>query len=114
MGCIVTEKVWVPDHDGNQIEERRKVEAFLVHLGGHLGKERSFGRKVKGVKVLASETGPYVETLIRRYRSQRAEEEGFAAFVNRLSPQEFLAFSRKPQFVNLPPAPTIVAEPRAS
>jgi sulfite reductase (ferredoxin) len=114
MGCIVTEKTWVPDHDGNQVEERRKTEAFLVHLGGHLGKDRSFGRKVKGVKVLASETGPYVETLIRRYRSQRDADETFAAFINRLTDQEFLVFTRKPQFIGLPPAPTIIAEPRAS
>ena len=31
---------WSSDHDGNQVEERRKVEAFLVHLGGHLGEDR--------------------------------------------------------------------------
>ena len=114
MGCLVSEKTWVADHDGNQVEERRKVEAFLVHLGGHLGDQRSFGRKVRGVKLLASETGPYVETLIRRYRQKRAENETFAAFIGRLSDQEFLEFSRKPDFVGLPPAPTIVAEPRAS
>ena len=114
MGCLVNEKTWTVDHDGNQVEERRKVEAFLVHLGGHLGADRAFGRKVRGVKLLASEMGPYVETLIRRYRSKRNREETFAAFVNRLSDQEFLEFSRKPVFTGLPPAPTIMAEPRAS
>ena len=114
MGCIVTEKTWVIDHNGDQIEERRKVEAFLVHLGGHLGTDRSLGRKAKGVKVLASETGPYVETLIRRYRQGRTEGETFSNFINRLSDAELLAFSRKPVFQNLPPAPTIIAEPRAS
>ena len=114
MGCIVSERTWVPDHDGNQVEERRKVEAFLVHLGGHLGEDRAFGRKVKGVKVLASETGPYVETLIRRYRQKREPDETFASFVNRLTEPEFLEFARKPVFTGLPPAPTIVAEPRAS
>jgi len=114
MGCIVTEKTWVPDHDGNQVEERRKVEAFLVHLGGHLGAERAFGKKVRGVKVLASEVGPYVETLIRRYRKLRAPNETFASFIARLSPQELTEFGAKPSFANLPPAPAIVAEPRAS
>ncbi len=114
MGCLVTEKTWVLDHNGDQVEERRKVEAFLVHLGGHLGENRAFGRKAKGVKVLASEAGPYVETLIRRFRQQREGEETFANLVNRLSEQEFLEFARKPVYTGLPPAPTMIAEPRAS
>jgi sulfite reductase (ferredoxin) len=114
MGCVVTEKVYVMDHDNNQIEERRKVEAFLVHLGGHLGKDRAFGRKVKGVKVLASELGPYVETLVRRYRRARAVDDTFASFVEGLSDDEFKTFGKKPRFATTPPAPTILAEPRAS
>ena len=114
MGCLLTDRTWVMDHDGNQIEEKRKVEAFLVHLGGHLGADRAFGRKVRGVKVLASELGPYVETLIRRYRKLRSADETFAAFVNRLSDAELKEFGAKPVFGTAPPPPTIVAEPRAS
>ena len=114
MGCLVTERIWNTDHDGNQVEERRKVEAFLVHLGGHLGADRGFGVKARGVKVLASEVGPYVETLIRRYRKTRREGESFAGFVHRLEPAELQAFAKKPVFEGLPPAPTIVAEPRIS
>jgi sulfite reductase (ferredoxin) len=114
MGCITSDKTWVLDNDGNQVEEKRKVEAFLVHLGGHLGRDRSFGRKAKGVKVLASEAGPYIEALIRRYRQQRKPDDTFATFVNGLSDQEFRAFTSKPVFQGLPPPPEIVAEPRAS
>ncbi len=114
MGCVVTEKIYVVDHDGNQVPTKRKVEAFLVHLGGHLGEGRAFGRKARGVKVLANELGPYVETLIRRYQKQRADGENFAAFIARLSDEELTAFGAKPTFTGLPPAPTIIAEPRAS
>ena len=114
MGCLVSERIWTTDHEGNQVEERRKVEAFLVHLGGHLGAERAFGTKVRGVKVLASELGPYVETLIRRYRRMRLGEESFAAFVARLGPKELQEYAKKPAFTGLPPAPTIVAEPRTA
>jgi hypothetical protein len=115
MGCVLTEKNWVVDHDGNQVEERRKVEAFLVHLGGHLGRDRALGRKVKGVKVLASDLGPYVETLVRRYRKLRAPDDTFATFIARLSPEDFHSFSRQPATWPVTrPAPTIVAEPRAS
>lgn len=114
MGCQVTEKTYETDREGRQVEARRKVEAFLVHLGGHLGDGRAFGRKAKGVKVLASEAAPYVETLIRRYRGRRSDGESFSAFVNRLSDQELRDFASKPQFHGLPPAPTALAEPRAS
>jgi sulfite reductase (ferredoxin) len=99
MGCVVTEK-------------GRKVEAFLVHLGGHLGDRRSFGRKVKGVKVLGNEVGPYVETLIRRYRNGRAADDTFASFVDGLDEAELKQFAAKPDFVGLPPAPGVIAEPR--
>ena len=99
MGCVVTDK-------------GRKVEAFLVHLGGHLGDRRSFGRKVKGVKVLGNEVGPYVETLIRRYRNGRAADDTFASFVDGLDEAELKQFAAKPDFVGLPPAPGVIAEPR--
>jgi sulfite reductase (ferredoxin) len=112
MGCLVSQKVFETDHSGNQIETKRKVEAFLVHLGGHLGQGRAFGRKVKGVKLLATELGPYVETLIRRYRKLREEGQDFASFVNALGDKELQEFAVKPAFKNLPPAPGIIAEPR--
>jgi len=115
MGCLITERIHVTDHHGDQVEERRKVEAFLVHLGGHLGEGRAFGRKIPGVKVLANELGPYVETLIKRYRADRRDEdESFAAFVARLSDDELKAFAAKPQMVLATPAPSAIAEPRAS
>lgn len=112
MGCQINQTVWVTDHEGEQIEERRKVEAFLVHLGGHLGEDRAFGRKVRGVKVPASEIGPYVETLILRFRSQRREGENFASFIARLDAEELKRFGAKPKFPQAPPAPTVVAEAR--
>ena len=113
MGIVVQQKHIVTDDEGRQIEERRKVEAFLVHLGGNLGDDRAFGRKARGVKVLANELGPYVETLIRRYRKLRNEGETFARFIARLTDAELKTFGAKPVFHNLPPAPSIVADPRA-
>lgn len=114
MGCQLSSTVHTTDSLGRQVAERRKVEGFLVHLGGHLGGERTFGRKVRGVKIPASEIGPYVESLIRRYRSLRRPEETFAAFVNRLEAKELATFAAKPDFPQAPPAPAVVAEPRAS
>ena len=112
MGCQVSETIYTPDHDGNQVASKRKVEAFLVHLGGHLGEGRAFGRKARGVKVLGSETGPYVEALVRRYRKQRNEDENFAAFIARLSDAELAEFASKPTLVGAPPASSVIAEAR--
>ena len=83
-------------------------------MGGHLGDDHSFGRKARGVKVLGNELGPYVETLVRRYLVAKREGDTFATFVNRLDDQELATFAAKPKFSNLPPAPTAIAEPRAS
>ena len=62
---------------------------------------------------IADTLGPYVEALIRRYRQQRSDDETFARFIGRLSDAELKVFGAKPEFRNLPPAPSIVAEPRA-
>ena len=44
-----------------------KSDAFLVHLGGGMGEDAAFGRKVKGVKVYAEDAADYVEALLVRY-----------------------------------------------
>ncbi|NYI03268.1 nitrite/sulfite reductase [Allostreptomyces psammosilenae] len=67
----------VMDADGNQ------VEGFQVHLGGALGLSAGFGRKVRGLKVTASELPDYVERLLRRYREERKDGERFAEWVTR-------------------------------
>jgi sulfite reductase (ferredoxin) len=73
----------------------------LVHLGGTAdGTDgASFGRKVKGVKVLAEDAADYVETLVTRYRARRgvAKDDGegptFTEFVRSLDDQELTAFA---------------------
>lgn len=109
MGCLVTQKTRT--NDGG---EKRKVEAYLVHLGGHTGQGRSFGRKVKGVKVLSSELGPYVEALVNRYRSERSPSDSFASFVERMSDHDLERFGAKPSSGAPIPATAALAEPRAS
>ncbi|MGP4016403.1 nitrite/sulfite reductase [Saccharopolyspora sp. 5N708] len=67
----------VPDSNGNQ------VEGFQVHLGGGLGVDAGFGRKIRGHKVTSTELGDYVERLVRRYLDQRGDGERFAQWVAR-------------------------------
>ncbi|MCD0481514.1 nitrite/sulfite reductase [Streptacidiphilus sp. ASG 303] len=69
----------VTDADGNQ------VEGFQVHLGGALGLDPSFGRKVRGLKVTSAELPDYVERVLRRFREERTAGERFAQWAARAS-----------------------------
>jgi sulfite reductase (ferredoxin) len=59
------------------------VEGFQVHLGGHLGTDASFGRKIRGHKITKDETADYVERVLRTYLERREPGERFAAYVAR-------------------------------
>lgn len=67
----------VTDADGNQ------VEGFQVHLGGGLGLDAGFGRKLRGLKVTSAELGDYVDRVVRKFVEQRTEGERFAQWVMR-------------------------------
>ncbi|MGH3904800.1 MAG: nitrite/sulfite reductase [Pseudonocardiaceae bacterium] len=67
----------VTDADGHQ------VEGFQVHLGGGLGLDSGFGRKLRGHKVSSAELGDYVERLVRGYAAQHEPGERFAQWVAR-------------------------------
>ncbi|HEX6919260.1 MAG TPA: nitrite/sulfite reductase [Actinomycetes bacterium] len=73
----------VPGADGNH------VEGFQVHLGGGLGLDAGFGRKLRGHKVTADELPDYVERVVRRFAEQRQLGERFAQWVARV-PEETL------------------------
>ncbi|MFG2955255.1 nitrite/sulfite reductase [Streptomyces sp. NPDC048291] len=60
-----------------------QVEGFQVHLGGALGLEAGFGRKVRGLKVTSEELPDYVERVLRRFQAERADGERFAAWASR-------------------------------
>src|SRR4051812_27157748 len=67
----------VPGPDGSQ------VEGFQVHLGGGLGLDAGFGRKLRGHKVTADELPDYVERVARSFVAERGEGERFAQWVAR-------------------------------
>ncbi|MFD5540811.1 nitrite/sulfite reductase, partial [Streptomyces sp. NPDC127079] len=67
----------VLDDQGNQ------VEGYQVHLGGALGLEAGFGRKVRGLKVTAEELPDYVERVLKRFQAEREDGERFATWASR-------------------------------
>jgi sulfite reductase (ferredoxin) len=67
----------VTDDAGNQ------VGGFQVHLGGTLGLEAGFGRKVRGLKTTAEELPAYVERVVRNFAGDREPGERFATWALR-------------------------------
>ncbi|MFI5638402.1 nitrite/sulfite reductase [Streptomyces goshikiensis] len=72
----------VLDDDGNQ------VEGYQVHLGGALGLEAGFGRKVRGLKVTSAGLPDYVERVVTRFQEQREDGERFASWVTRAKDED--------------------------
>jgi sulfite reductase (ferredoxin) len=59
------------------------VEGFQVHLGGAIGLDPGFGRKLRGLKVRADDLPDYVERVLRNYVDDRTDGERFATWVRR-------------------------------
>ncbi|MGW4802841.1 nitrite/sulfite reductase [Kitasatospora sp. NPDC004272] len=72
----------VVDANGEQ------VEGFQVHLGGALGLEAGFGRKVRGLKVTSAELPDYVERVLTRYQAERRDGERFAQWTVRATEEQ--------------------------
>lgn len=67
----------VDDGAGNQ------VEGFQVHLGGSLGFDSAFGRKLRQHKVTTGELGDYIDRVVRNFVKQRTDGERFAQWAVR-------------------------------
>lgn len=72
----------VTDSEGN------KVEGFQVHLGGALGFDPDFGRKLRGHKVTSAELGDYVVRVVKKYKQQRQPDEQFREWVLRAAEED--------------------------
>lgn len=67
----------VDDGDGNS------VEGFQVHLGGSLGLDSGFGRKLRQHKVTSDELGDYIDRVVRNFVKHRNNGERFAQWALR-------------------------------
>ena len=67
----------VDDGDGGS------VEGFQVHLGGSLGVDSGFGRKLRQHKVTSDELGDYIDRVVRNFIKQRENGERFPTWALR-------------------------------
>ncbi|WP_283132774.1 nitrite/sulfite reductase [Rhizohabitans arisaemae] len=72
----------VTDAQGNQ------VEGFQIHLGGSLGVNPGFGRKVRGLKATSEELPDYVERVLRNFTAQKNDGETFHEWVQRAADED--------------------------
>lgn len=63
--------------------EGGSVEGFQVHLGGGLGLDSGFGRKLRQHKVTSEELGDYIDRVTRNFLKHRTEGERFAQWAVR-------------------------------
>ena len=61
----------------------KSVEGFQVHLGGGLGEDSGFGRKLRQHKVTSDELGDYIDRVVRNFIKQRQDGERFATWALR-------------------------------
>jgi sulfite reductase (ferredoxin) len=54
-----------------------------VHLGGSLGLDSGFGRKLRQHKVTSDELGDYIERVVRNFVKHRSGGERFAQWALR-------------------------------
>ncbi|ORW09308.1 nitrite/sulfite reductase, partial [Mycobacterium kyorinense] len=59
------------------------VEGFQVHLGGGLGLDSGFGRKLRQHKVTSDELPDYIDRVVRNFVKQRDAGERFATWAAR-------------------------------
>ncbi|MCW2834866.1 MAG: nitrite/sulfite reductase [Nocardioides sp.] len=67
----------VMDEDGNQ------VEGFQVHLGGALGLQANFGRKLRAHKITSAGLDDYITHVVNGYLADRTDGESFATWAAR-------------------------------
>ncbi len=64
------------------------VEGFQVHLGGSLGLDSGFGRKLRQHKVTSAELGDYIERVVRNFIAGREPGERFAQWAVRADEED--------------------------
>ena len=64
-------------------DKGEQVEGYQVHLGGSMGANSVFGRKVRGLKIIAADLPDYIERVLRNFEKQKNDGETFAEWARR-------------------------------
>ena len=61
-----------------RLPDGRRVQGFIVHIGGRLGEDAGFGRRVSSKPIPAEDAKYAVERLVRAYAAERPADGTFA------------------------------------
>lgn len=64
------------------------VEGFQVHLGGSLGFDSGFGRKLRQHKIYADEATDYIDRLVRNFIKHKNSDERFSEWAMRADEED--------------------------
>ncbi|WP_305091865.1 nitrite/sulfite reductase [Prescottella sp. R16] len=69
-------------------ENGTPIEGFQVHLGGSLGFDSGFGRKLRQHKIFAHEATDYIDRLVRNFIKNKNDGERFAEWAVRADEED--------------------------
>ena len=61
-----------------RLEDGSRVQGFILHIGGHLGEDSGFGRRVSSKAMPADDMKYAVERIVRAYAAERGVDDVFA------------------------------------
>jgi precorrin-3B synthase len=84
-----------------RLPDGRRVQGFILHIGGRLGEDAGFGRRVASKAMPADDARYAVERIVRAYAAERPADGTFAAWAaeqsdGRLAALAGIAVSREP------------------
>ncbi len=68
-----------------RLADGSRVQGFILHIGGHLGEDSGFGRRVSSKAMPADEMKYAVERIVRAYAAERGVDDVFADWSQRQS-----------------------------
>ena len=66
-----------------RLPDGRRVQGFILHIGGRLGEDAGFGRRVSSKPIPAEDAKYAVERLVRAYAAERPADGTFADWAQR-------------------------------
>jgi sulfite reductase (ferredoxin) len=74
-----------------RLPDGRRVQGFIVHIGGRLGRDAGFGRRVSSKAIPAEDAKYAVERLVRAYAAERPADGTFADWAQEQSDRRLAA-----------------------
>ena len=77
------------------MEDGSRVQGFILHIGGHLGEDAGFGRRVSSKALPADGIKYVVERIVRAYAAERPADGRFSEWAAAQSDARLAAPGRR-------------------